>query len=77
MINGLSVHSSIGLLETKNQPMPENKMVFSDDEHLSWSDVEEEFSEKEAEENSSMWITRAKVAQYFGLLRAAMKNWSF
>ena len=48
MINGLSVHSSIGLLETKNQPMPENKMLFSDDEHLSWSDVEEEFSDKEA-----------------------------
>ena len=56
MINGLSVHGSIGLLETKNQPISENKMVFYDDERLSGSDVEAEFSDKEAEENISMWM---------------------
>ena len=40
MINEHSVHNSVASLETKNQPPPENKIVFSDDEHLSENDVE-------------------------------------
>ena len=39
MINEHSVHSSIVFLEMENELAPENKIVFSDDEHLSGSDI--------------------------------------